>query len=244
MNLALNLRNTFLCAVAFSAIGASLPAVAVFKCTDDKGVTHYGDTMPPQCAKRDVIEYTKEGDVVRKFDAPLTTEQLRAREEAAQKRSEELRLIREQRQKDLALIGTYGSEREFDVSRDNDLVELDARKKTLATRIGEVETQLEKYGATMDFYRPSKSGKSKVQEPPPQLVSDIARGKADIVGLNRLVAKIDEEKQLITNRADTEKSRWKRLKTGMAPGTILDAKGNVLLTPPVERRVAPPKNSN
>ena len=244
MNLALNLRNIFLCAVAFAAIGASLPAVAVFKCTDDKGVTHYGDTMPPQCAKRDVIEYTKEGDVVRKFDAPLTTEQLRAREEAAQKRSEELRLIREQRQKDLALIGTYGSEREFDVSRDNDLVELDARKKTLATRIGEVETQLEKYGATMDFYRPSKSGKSKVQEPPPQLVSDIARGKADIVGLNRLVAKIDEEKQLITNRADTEKSRWKRLKTGMAPGTILDAKGNVLLTPPVERRVAPPKNSN
>jgi Domain of unknown function (DUF4124) len=239
MNLVLNIRNVLLCAAAFAA---PLPAHAVFKCTDDKGVTHYGDTMPPQCAKRDVVEYTKEGDVVRKFDAPLTTEQLRTREEAAQKRSEELRLIREQRQKDLALIGTYGSEREFDVSRDNDLVELDARKKTLATRIGEVEAQLEKYDATMDFYRPSKSGKGKVQEPPPQLVSDIARGKTDIVGLNKLVAKIDEEKQLITNRADTEKTRWKRLKAGMAPGTILDAKGNVLLTPPVERRVAPPKN--
>jgi hypothetical protein len=242
MKLVLNIRNILLCAVAFGAIGATLPAHAVFKCTDDKGVTHYGDTMPPQCAKRDITEYTKEGDVVRKFDAPLTTEQLRNREEAAQKRSEELRQIREQRQKDLALIGTYGAEREFDVSRDNDLVELDARKKTLATRIGEVEAQLDKYDATMDFYRPSKSGKGKVQEPPPQLVSDIARGKADIVGLNRLVAKIDEEKQLITNRADSEKTRWKRLKSGMAPGTILDAKGNVLLTPPVERRVAPPKS--
>ncbi len=242
MNLVLKLRNTFLAAVAFGAIGASLPAHAVFKCTDDKGVTHYGDTMPPQCAKRDITEYTKEGDVVRKFDAPLTTDQLRIREEAAQKRSEELRLIREQRQKDLALIGTYGAEREFDVARDGDLVELDSRKKTLATRIGEVEAQLEKYNATLDFYRPSKSGKGKVQEPPPQLVSDIARGKADIVGLNRLVAKIDEEKLLITNRADSEKTRWKRLKSGMAPGTILDAKGNVLLTPPVERRIAPPKN--
>jgi hypothetical protein len=239
MNLALNIRNAFLCALAF---GASSPAHAVFKCTDDKGVTHYGDTMPPQCSKRDVVEYTKEGDIVRKFDAPLTTDQLRIREEAAQKRSEELRLIREQRQKDLALIGTYGAEREFDVARDGDLVELDSRKKTLATRIGEVETQLEKYNATMDFYRPSKTGKGKVQEPPPQLVSDIARGKADIVGLNRLVAKIDEEKLLITNRADSEKTRWKRLKSGMAPGTILDAKGNVLLTPPVERRIAPPKN--
>lgn len=241
MNLVLNTRNVLICAMA---MGASLPAQAVFKCTDDKGVTHYGDTMPPQCSKRDVTEYSKEGDVVRRFDAPLTTEQLRTREEAAQKRSEELRLIREQRQKDLALIGTYGSEREFDVARDGDLVELDGRKKTLATRIGEVEAQLEKYDATMDFYRPSKTGKGKVQEPPPQLVSDIARGKNDIVGLNKLVAKIDEEKQLITNRADTEKSRWKRLKAGMAPGTILDAKGGVLLTPPVERRVAPPKNPN
>jgi Domain of unknown function (DUF4124) len=244
MNLVFNFRNIFLFAVAVGAIGAPLPAHAVFKCTDDKGVTHYGDTMPPQCAKRDIVEYTKEGDVVRKFDAPLTTEQLRNREEAAQKRSEELRLIREQRQKDLALIGTYGAEREFDVARDNDLVELNARKKTLATRISEVETQLEKYDATMDFYRPSKSGKGKVQEPPPQLVSDIARGKADIVGLNRLVTKIDEEKLFITNRTDTEKARWKRLKAGMAPGTILDAKGNVLLTPPAERRVAPPKNQN
>jgi hypothetical protein len=244
MNLVFNIRNALLCAFAFSAFGAALPAHAVFKCTDDKGVTHYGDTMPPQCAKRDVIEYTKEGDIARKFDAPLTTDQLRTREEAAQKRSEEMRLIREQRQKDLALIGTYGSEREFDVARDGDLVELDSRKKTLATRIGEVEAQLEKYDATMDFYRPSKTGKGKVQEPPPQLVSDIARGKADIVGLNRLVAKIDEEKQLITSRTDIEKSRWKRLKAGMAPGTILDAKGNVLLTPPVERRVAAPKSPN
>jgi Domain of unknown function (DUF4124) len=219
----------------------ALPAHAVFKCTDEKGVTHYGDTMPPQCAKRDVVEYTKEGDVVRRIDAPLTTDQLRAREEAAQKRSEELKLIREQRQKDLALIGTYGAEREFDVARDNDLVELDSRKKTLAVRIDEVEKQLEKYEAQMEFYRPSKSGKGKVNEPPPQLLSDIARAKADVVSLNRLVTKIDEEKAAITARTDAEKARWKRLKSGMAPGTIVDAKGSVVLTPPAEKRVAAPK---
>lgn len=222
----------------------ALPAHAVFKCTDEKGVTHYGDTMPPQCAKRDVVEYTKEGDVARRIDAPLTTDQLRAREEAAQKRSEEMKQIREQRQKDLALIGTYGAEREFDVARDNDLAELDGRKKTLAVRIDEVEKQLEKYDAEMEFYRPSKSGKGKVKEPPPQLTADITRAKADVVSLNRLVAKIDEERAAITARTDVEKSRWKRLKSGMAPGTILDAKGNVLLTPPAERRVAAPAKKN
>jgi chaperonin cofactor prefoldin len=228
-------------AVVSTLAVTALPAHAVFKCTDEKGVTHYGDTMPPQCAKRDVVEYTKEGDVVRRIDAPLTTDQLRAREEAAQKRSEELKLIREQRQKDLALIGTYGAEREFDVARDNDLAELDGRKKTLAVRIDEVEKQLEKYDAQMEFYRPSKSGKGKVSEPPPQLISDIARAKADVVGLNRLVKKIDDEKAAISARTDVEKSRWKRLKSGMAPGTIVDANGNVILTPPVERRVAAPK---
>jgi hypothetical protein len=228
-------------AVVSTLAVTALPAHAVFKCTDDKGVTHYGDTMPPQCAKRDVVEYTKEGDVVRRIDAPLTTDQLRAREEAAQKRSEELKLIREQRQKDLALIGTYGAEREFDVARDNDLTELDGRKKTLAVRIDEVEKQLEKYEAQMEFYRPSKSGKGKVNEPPPQLLSDISRARADVVSLNRLVTKIDEEKAAITARTDAEKARWKRLKAGMAPGTILDAKGNVVLNPPVERRVAAPK---
>jgi regulator of extracellular matrix RemA (YlzA/DUF370 family) len=229
-------RTLFTTAFASLLAVAALPAHAVFKCTDEKGITHYGDTMPPQCAKRDVTEYTKEGDVVRRIDAPLTTDQLRQREEAAQKRSEDLRLVREQRQRDLALMGTYGAEREFDVARDNDLVELDARKKTLATRIEEVEKQLEKYDAELEFYRPSKTGKGKTKEPPPQLTADITRGKADIVSLNRLVAKIDEEKAAITARSNSEKDRWKRLKAGLPPGTIIDGQGKILIAAPSEKR--------
>ncbi len=239
-------RIILVCALAAALSLVVMPAEAVFKCTDDKGQTHYGDTMPPQCAKRDVVEYGKGGDVVRKIDAPLTTDQLRLREEAAQKRSEEQRLIREQKQKDFALIGTYGSEREFDQSRDSDVKELDARKRILTTRIGEVEKLLEKFNADMDFYRPSKSGKGKVKEPPPQLVSDIGHATADIASLNKLIARIEEEKQTIIAKTDAEKSRWKRLKAGMPPGTLVDAKGSQVTpvkTAAPEKRAAASKTT-
>ena len=46
----MNTRNS-IPPVAILAITAACRPTPFTKCTDDKGVTHYGDTMPPQCAK-------------------------------------------------------------------------------------------------------------------------------------------------------------------------------------------------
>ena len=217
-------------------LAAPLPALAVFKCVDERGLTHYGDTVPPQCARRDVIEYSSNGDVVQRISAPLTGEQAKTRDEIRAKHSEEQRKVNDQRARDLALMGTYGSEREFDISRDAIIVELIARKATLATRVGEVEKLLEKYSDEMEFYQAGKGKNAKAKEPPPQLTQDVARSKADIVGLNRAMERIDEDKDAVTSRFDTEKARWKRLKAGMMPGTILDKQGNVAIEPEAPKK--------
>ncbi len=215
-------------------------AHALYKCVDEKGITHYGDTMPPQCAKKAITEMSKQGSVVKHYDAPLTPEQLRAQDDERERRKEHEKKITEQRLKDQALIATYGSEREFNVARDKDLAGLDARKKTLISRNEGIDKQLSKTQNEMEFYKTgkSKSGKAGKQvEAPPQLVMDYNRAKNDRTLLDNELVKVDVDRAAVVARYDTERARWKKLKGGMAAGTLLDEKGDVAATPDLPTQI-------
>ncbi len=211
---------------------AALPAHAVFKCKDEKGVTHYGDTMPPQCEKKEVTEYSKDGNLIRKFDAPLTPEQMKARDAENAKKAALQARQSEQRQKDLALLATYGSEREFDVSRDRDLRQFDSRVMTLKQRITEIDAQMAKLKKDMEFYesdtgKGGKSGKNaKTVEVPERLTQGLERARADRAGLDEEMAKVERDKLALAERYESDKRRWKQIKAGMPPGTLAENTGN------------------
>jgi len=61
-------------------------ANAAYKCKDEKGVTHIGDTPPAGCANVVMYEVSRSGTILRKIDPTPTGEQLRAKveEEARQ----------------------------------------------------------------------------------------------------------------------------------------------------------------
>lgn len=221
------------CLLAVS-LCAVLPAHATFKCVDEKGVTHYGDTMPPQCAKNEVTEISKSGSVIRKIDPPYTPEQLKVREEERLKRTEIAQRMAAQRLKDLALLGTYGSEREFDASRDRAFLQLDARVNTLKLRITEVDAQLAKLKIDMEFFEvdSSKAGKSgknarAAPEVPQRLTQALTRAKGDRSGLEEEIARVEKDKAAVSARYDSDKARWKQMKAGMPPGTLIEASANL-----------------
>jgi Domain of unknown function (DUF4124) len=222
----------------------------LFKCTDDKGITHYGETMPPQCAKKDITELNREGRAVRKLNAPLTPEQLKARDDANAKKAADEQKTSDQRQKDLALLGTYGAEREIDVLRDKDIAQIEQRRKFLEGRIVESDARVQKATNQMEFYiagksqaakaKEGKDGKSNAREVPPQIQSEFDRAKNDRNNLDLEIARLDVDKKEIITKYNSEKERFRRLKGGLRPGTILDDKGNVLIDAPIPRRVATP----
>ena len=229
-------------ALSAALFAMSFSAHAVFRCVDEKGITHYGDTMPPQCAKKEVAEINQSGTLVRKIDAQLTPEQIKAREAEKTKRAENLRLVADQKQRDLALLGTYGSEREFTASRNRDVAQLDGRVTTLQSRITELDARVQKFAGEMEFYKAgqSKSSKAtKVREAPPQLVNDLARAQNDRATVDTEIAQTEAEKKAVNARYDEEKSRWQRLKQGLVVGTVLDAEGNIMITPNGDRKPAP-----
>jgi hypothetical protein len=244
-----SLPTLFLCVVC--AMSAARAQSTLFRCVDDKGVTHYGETMPAACAKKDVTEISKQGRTIRKLDAPLTPEQQKAKAEADAKQRENDKKVGDQKQKDLALLGTYGAEREIDVIRDKDVAQLDGRRKFLEARIADVDARLEKVANQMEFYvagksktakakdpKDSKDGKSNEREVPPQVQADLDRAKSDRANLEIEVSRLETDKKQIVARYESEKDRFRRLKGGMRPGTVLDDQGNVLIEAPMPKGIS------
>ncbi len=229
----------------FSAAGAASAQSTLFRCVDEKGVTHYGETMPAACAKKDVTEMSKQGRTLRKLDAPLTPEQQKAKAEADAKQRENDKKVFEQRQKDMALLGTYGAEREIDVIRDKDVAQFDQRKRFLEARIADVDARLEKVNNQMEFYvagrsktakaKEAKEGKSTEREVPPQIQADFDRATSDRANLQQEITRLEADRKVVVARYETEKDRFRRLKGGMRPGTVLDDQGNVLIEAPMPK---------
>ena len=242
MRMKLTTLSSFVSLAAISTLATltAMPAHALFKCVDEKGITHYGDTMPPQCAKKAITEMSKQGSVVKQYDAPFTPEQLKAQAEERERRREHDKKLADQKLRDFALISTYGSEREFDMARDKDIAAMDARKKTLSSRNEEVDKQLAKHQNEMEFYKAGKSKSSKTKEgkeAPPQLVQDYNRAKADRASLDNELLKVDVDRAAVTAKYDGEKNRWKKLKAGMPAGTLLDEKGEIAATPELPTQI-------
>jgi chromosome segregation ATPase len=228
-----------------SAAGTAGAQSTLFRCVDEKGVTHYGETMPAACAKKDVTEMSKQGRTLRKLDAPLTPEQQKAKAEADAKQRENDKKVAEQKQKDLALLGTYGAEREIDVIRDKDVAQFDQRRRFLETRIADVDARLEKVNNQMEFYvagrsksakaKEAKEGKSSEREVPPQLQADFDRATTDRANLQQEIVRLEADRKQVVARYEQEKDRFRRLKGGMRPGTVLDEQGNVLIEAPLPK---------
>ena len=189
-------------------------AQAAYKCKDEKGITHIGDTPPASCATVVMYEITKSGTVVRKIDPTPTGEQLKAKLEEAARQKEADKAAAEQRRKDLALLATYSSEKDIDTSRDINLKPIEGRIKSAQERSAAVDKREKELEAEMEFYKAGKSSKasSKVREAPLQLIADLSRTKHEKVTLARAIADYEKEMVEVRTRYDTDKKRWVDLK--------------------------------
>jgi hypothetical protein len=114
-NLKLILGSTLLLSIV-------TPAHAeIYKWKDAQGVTHYGDTMPPQAAGRATTEMSKHGMVIKQTPAALTPEQRQSNEAEAVRENKEQQIQTEQKRRDTALLNTYTTPAEIDLARDRNL---------------------------------------------------------------------------------------------------------------------------
>lgn len=198
------------------AIGAVLatgePALGAgtFKWVDEKGVTHYGDSIPPEYNDRANSELSKRGLVLKKTDQALTPEQLKAQqEERARQKAADARQ-KEQQRRDQALLQTFTSEKDIDLKRDRDLQQMDLSIANSQVVLKNAGKRLAESKARADVL--TKSGK-----PVPEgLSQDIEGDDQEKSRLTTLITQKQQEKELIRAKYEDYKRRFLELQGGTA----------------------------
>lgn len=166
-----------------------VPAFAVtYKWVDENGVTHYGDSIPPEYRNSANIELNKRGVILKRNDPALTPEQRKAKEAELAKRKQE----KETNRRDAILLGTYSSVEEIDLARDRNLQQ--AERVIINTQM-----QLKSVQADLDASLKHAAAYARENTPVPNLLQH------DIETLEK--NKQDLEVAILQKRSDAKELR-------------------------------------
>jgi hypothetical protein len=122
----------------------------MYKWVDENGVTHYGQTIPPEYRDKAAEELNRRGMTVRRIEPAGTPEERRALEEKLAREREEQKRLAEQRRRDRALVNTYASADEIDAARDRNLALPIQALRNLEPRIKKAQMRLANLEAKRD----------------------------------------------------------------------------------------------
>ena len=190
-----------------------LPATAqgrkTYCCTDANGRQACSDVLPQQCYGRAYREINAQGVTIRRVDAPLTAEQRAARDAEARKAKEEEARRMEQDRRNRALLATYTSEQDIDLTRDRAVADIRKSIKATQEKQAELAKQKQKLDAEAEFYRKSPM--------PPQLQAQIRDNDTEMKVHQAAIDDRHKEIEAVKARYESEKLRYRELtqkKTG------------------------------
>ena len=188
-----------------------LPAhAAMYKWVDSKGKVHYGDTIPPEYANQGNVQLNDSGQVIKKTDAALTPEQIKARDEANAIAKKEKEAIQRQQRRDKALLATYTDVKEIDLAVQRNMSQIDAQIKSNELPMKSATTRL-------DGLKKQRSGfVQRGKAIPPDLANDIKNTQDEIAHLRDNIATMEKEKAAMLDRFASDKARFRELK-GLPP---------------------------
>lgn len=198
-----------ICAQASTAPGnPGTHTEKLYRWVDDKGVVHYGDSIPPEYSKQQRDVLNKQGVQIGTLEAEKTPAQV----------AEELRkreALRQSQARDEILLRTYISAEQIEQLRDQRLDLIEGQIKVTAqylrsrrTRLGELHTQ-------SSMFLPYSISPN-ARQMPDQLAEEVVRTLNDIrVQEESLVAKRAEQ-QALRDQFHSDIERFRELKAAQA----------------------------
>lgn len=160
------------CFVLLGFLAIQTVFATTYKWVDDKGITHYGDQIPPEYQKKGGAELNKRGVVVKQTDPELNEEQRKAKEQEMAKKKIESQHATESARQDAALLNTYTSPEEIDEKRDRDL-------QYIKLTISNTKTSLANADSELKSQQDHAASYTKNKKPVPQHVTDEIRKASD-----------------------------------------------------------------
>jgi hypothetical protein len=176
----------------------------MYKWVDDRGQTHYGETIPPEYANKDRTELGKDGRIIKKTDV-LTPEEHRAIEQAeVQKRAED-KAVLEKKRRDQSLLNTFSSVKEIDLSKARNLQQVEGRINSMTVQIKMTQDTLQGHQKEADSK--AKAGK----KIPTSLQEDIDETQQLLEKQQLDLEKFKAEKIAVEQRYEADKVRYMEL---------------------------------
>lgn len=194
-------------------IGAGLVLFAAFittaeaklyKWVDEKGVTHYGETIPPEYAGKDNVQLSDKGRVIKKAEK-ASAEELRTKDKNAAQQSAEEKAASEQRRKDNMLLSTFSNENEIDLARDRNLQQVDAVISSIQLQLKSAQQNLEMY--QQEAEQRTKAGKTI----PDSLQADITETENQVHKLQQDLTKAQQKSAKVRASYESDKVRYREL---------------------------------
>jgi len=170
----------------------------IVKWVDEKGVTHYGDSIPPQYAGRNSTELNRQGHAVKRNKT--TNTQAKTLIEA------ETKLSIEQKRHDSALLATYTTEQEFDLARDRNLQTDQAAVEGLNQRMEAVKERMAASKNLADGFVQRKKPVS------PNITQSLKEQQDEIGKVEAQIAEKQKIMEATRQRFETDKQRFIQLK--------------------------------
>ncbi len=186
-----------------------------YKWVDEKGVTHYGDTVPSEYSQREQHVLNNQGVEVQKRQAEMTPAEAAAY--ASQQKEEALR-----RQHDMFLVSTYPSVTEIENVRDARIDQINGQISASEQYIAGLTTRVDGLKQRSMGFAPYNN-KPGARRMPDDLAEEMVRALSELRTQNAALAQRRKELQAVVDQFDADIKRFKELRTSAAAHMNNDA---------------------
>lgn len=193
---------------ATTPAGSGPQGEKLYRWVDDKGVIHYGDSIPPEYSKQQRDILNKQGVQIGTMEAEKTAAQV----------AEDLRkreALRQSQARDDVLLKTYLSTEQIEQLRDQRLDLIEGQIKVTTQYLKSRRVRLVELHTQSENFRPYSTS-ANARPMPDQLAEELVRTMNDIRVQEESLATKRNEQQSLRDQFHNDIERFKQLKAAQA----------------------------
>jgi hypothetical protein len=180
----------------------------VYRWTDNKGVVHYGDRIPPEYSRGEAAVLNNQGVTVAIRPAQKTPEQLEL--ERAQREIQE-----KERQRDSFLLTTYTSVRDIEQLRDQRLQQMADSRRSIEAYVESLQGRLMSLHERAQVFRPYNEAPT-ARRMPDELAQDLVRTMKEVAVQRAQMAERMAEDRALRQQFQLDIDRYRTLRSKVA----------------------------
>ena len=195
----------------FGFVAANANAQRIYCWTDDAGLTHCGDSVPPESARHDRQVRNQQGVTIGTEEGEITDEEQAAIDEQREEEERRLAAQAESQEYDRMLLAAYLSVEDIETLRDRRLELIDSQILVTENSLGNLRKKLGELRQNEQRYAPYNDREGALPVPR-NLTLDIERTESSIAVREQTLEELKANQEQIRLEFERDIDRFRQLK--------------------------------